>query len=124
MRNSVSVSLPDGMLKQLKVECKKENANPTMVMGRIALFKAFRPEGDFLCPLKMNRKSMKANTFTENILTLNKRDNTGRSTTLPDRAINLLLILYNTRNKKPTAYLLNLAESIRRSKEPKFSAEE
>ena len=44
MRNSVSVSLPDGMLKQLKVECKKENANGSEIVRQALRTYFFRKE--------------------------------------------------------------------------------
>lgn len=44
MRNSVSISLPDAMLKQLKSENKKENANSSEIVRKALREYFFREE--------------------------------------------------------------------------------
>jgi metal-responsive CopG/Arc/MetJ family transcriptional regulator len=44
MRHSVSISLPDGIYKQLKIECKKENANGSEVVRQALRVYFFRKE--------------------------------------------------------------------------------
>lgn len=44
MRHSVSISLPDGMYKQLKAECKKENVNGGEIVRRALRAYFFRRE--------------------------------------------------------------------------------
>lgn len=44
MRNSVSISLPDAMFKQLKGESKKENANSSEVVRKALREYFFREE--------------------------------------------------------------------------------
>jgi metal-responsive CopG/Arc/MetJ family transcriptional regulator len=44
MRNSVSISLPDGILKQLKNECEKENANGSEIIREALRAYFFRKE--------------------------------------------------------------------------------
>ncbi|MBU4342760.1 MAG: ribbon-helix-helix protein, CopG family [Candidatus Omnitrophica bacterium] len=42
MRHSLSISLPEGMYKQLKTECKKENANGSEVVRQALRVYFFR----------------------------------------------------------------------------------
>lgn len=48
MRHSVSISLPEGIYKQLKAECKKENANSSEVVRQALRVYFFRKELDRL----------------------------------------------------------------------------
>ena len=44
MRHSLSISLPDPMYKQLRTECKKENANGSEVVRQALRVYFFRKE--------------------------------------------------------------------------------
>lgn len=46
MRHSVSISLPEGIYKQLKTECKKENANGSEMVRQALRVYFFRKELD------------------------------------------------------------------------------
>ena len=48
MRHSVSISLPDGIYKQLKTECKKESANGSEVVRQALRVYFFRKDLDRL----------------------------------------------------------------------------
>lgn len=48
MRHSVSISLPEAMYKELKTECKKENANGSEVVRQALRVYFFRKDLDRL----------------------------------------------------------------------------
>ncbi len=48
MRHSVSISLPDGIYKQLKIQCKKEDATSSEIVRQALRVYFFRKEFDRL----------------------------------------------------------------------------
>ena len=48
MRHSVSISLPDGIYKQLRTQCRKEDANSSEIVRQALRVYFFRKEFDYL----------------------------------------------------------------------------
>jgi len=65
MRNSVSISLPEDMLKQLKSECKKENANGSEIVRQALRTYFFRKEFSRLRRKALVESARKGITLTD-----------------------------------------------------------